>query len=457
MLMVQIVTGIVLAMHYTPHADMAFDSVEHIMRDVNYGWLMRYLHANGASMFFIAVYIHIFRGIYYGSYKAPREVLVDHRRADLLTMMATAFMGYVLPWGQMSFWAPRSSPTCSPPSRSSAIRSSRAVGRLFGRQPDAAALLLAALPAALRARRAGGAAHLGAARAGQQQPGRRRVKSGAGHAAVPPLLHHEGRLRGDGVPDVFAVFVFFAPNYMGHAINYEEANPLVTPAHIVPEWYFLPYYAILRAVPDKLGGVVLMFGSILVLFALPWLDTSKVRSATTGRCSRASSGSSPCLRGARAISAPKPAEGAYVVFSQILTIYYFAHFLVILPLLGLLESPKPLPSSISDDVLAKKVDLPGCCACRVIWGKHDDNAQDTRDRRRRPRALHRGGAGSAGRPEAGKGRELLLRGPVRHLRPGQLQRGYKVYKEVCAACHSMQLVSFRNLSAAGRAGVHRSR
>ena len=152
----------------------------------------------------------------------------------------------------------------------------------------------------------------------------------------------------------FAFWIFFAPNYLGHAINYEEANPLVTPAHIVPEWYYLPFYAILRAVPDKLGGVIAMFASILILFALPWLDTSKVRSGNYRPLFKGFFWIFAVVCVALGYLGSRPAEGLYVVFSQILTVYYFAHFLVILPLLGLLESPKPLPSSISDDVLAKK-------------------------------------------------------------------------------------------------------
>ena len=203
MLVAQIVTGVFLAMHYTPNAEMAFQSVEHIMRDVNYGWLLRYLHANGASMFFVAVYIHIFRGLYYGSYKAPREILWILGVIIFLLMMATAFLGYVLPWGQMSFWGatvitnyPRRDPgrrrdDPEPP-----------LGRLLGRQPDAEPLLLPALPAAVHDRRRGDPARLGAARAGQQQPDRRADQVGQGRGAVPPLHDGEGRLLARAVPDL---------------------------------------------------------------------------------------------------------------------------------------------------------------------------------------------------------------------------------------------------------------
>jgi ubiquinol-cytochrome c reductase cytochrome b/c1 subunit len=355
MLVVQIITGVVLVMHYTPHVDHAFASVEHIMRDVNSGWLIRYMHMNGASMFFIAVYIHIFRGMYYGSYKAPREVLWMIGVLIYLVMMATAFMGYVLPWGQMSFWG------------------AKVITNLFSAVPfvgDSITTLLWGgysvdnptlnrffslhylLPFVL-------AALVGLHIWALHVPGNNNPTGVSVKGSQDTLPFHPYYTMKDAFAIVvffmfFAVWLFFAPNYLGHAINYEEANPLVTPAHIVPEWYYLPFYAILRAVPDKLGGVIAMFASILILFALPWLDTSKVRSGNYR----------PLFKGFFWIFAAvcvglgylgsRPAEGLYVVFSQILTIYYFAHFLVILPLLGLLESPKPLPSSISDDVLAKK-------------------------------------------------------------------------------------------------------
>jgi ubiquinol-cytochrome c reductase cytochrome b subunit len=355
MLVVQIVTGVVLVMHYTPHVDHAFASVEHIMRDVNSGWMIRYMHANGASMFFIAVYIHIFRGMYYGSYKAPREVLWMIGVLIYLVMMATAFMGYVLPWGQMSFWG------------------AKVITNLFSAIPfvgDSITTLLWGgysvdnptlnrffslhylLPFVL-------AALVGLHIWALHVPGNNNPTGVSVKSSQDTLPFHPYYTMKDAFAIVvffmfFAFWIFFSPNYLGHAINYQEADPLVTPAHIVPEWYYLPFYAILRAVPDKLGGVIAMFGSILVLFALPWLDTSKVRSGNYR----------PLFKGffwifvvvciALGYLGSKPAEGLYVVFSRILTVYYFAHFLVILPLLGLLETPKPLPSSISDDVLAKK-------------------------------------------------------------------------------------------------------
>jgi ubiquinol-cytochrome c reductase cytochrome b subunit len=355
MLVAQIITGVILVMHYTPHVDMAFASVEHIMRDVNSGWMIRYMHANGASMFFIAVYIHIFRGMYYGSYKAPREVLWMIGVLIYLVMMATAFMGYVLPWGQMSFWG------------------AKVITNLFSAIPfvgDSITTLLWGgysvdnptlnrffslhylLPFVL-------AALVGLHIWALHVPGNNNPTGVSVKSSQDTLPFHPYYTMKDAFAIVvffmfFAFWIFFAPNYLGHAINYQEANPLVTPAHIVPEWYYLPFYAILRAVPDKLGGVIAMFGSILILFALPWLDTSKVRSGNYRPLFKGFFWIFAIVCVALGYLGSKPAEGLYVVFSRILTVYYFAHFLVILPLLGLLESPKPLPSSISDDVLAKK-------------------------------------------------------------------------------------------------------
>jgi ubiquinol-cytochrome c reductase cytochrome b/c1 subunit len=354
MLVVQILTGIILVMHYTPHVDHAFASIEHIMRDVNSGWLIRYMHMNGASMFFIAVYIHIFRGMYYGSYKAPREVLWMIGVLIYLVMMATAFMGYVLPWGQMSFWGAKviTNLFSAIPFVGESITTllwggysvdNPTLNRFFS--------LHYLLPFVL-------AALVGLHIWALHVPGNNNPTGVSVKSSQDTLPFHPYYTMKDAFAIVvffmfFALWLFFAPNYLGHAINYQEANPLVTPAHIVPEWYYLPFYAILRAVPDKLGGVIAMFASILILFALPWLDTSKVRSGNYR----------PLFKGffwifavvciALGYLGSRPAEGLYVVFSQILTVYYFAHFLVILPLLGLLESPKPLPSSISDDVLAK--------------------------------------------------------------------------------------------------------
>jgi ubiquinol-cytochrome c reductase cytochrome b subunit len=358
-LVIQIVTGIVLAMHYTADAATAFDSVERIMRDVNYGWLLRYVHANGASLFFVVVYLHIFRGLYFGSYKAPREVLWWLGIIILLLMMATAFMGYVLPWGQMSFWG------------------ATVITNLFSALPIIGPGIVEWL---------WGGFAVG-------NPTLTRFYSL--HYLLPFVivgvvflhlwaLHHKKSNNPLGIdykgPQdfipfhpyytikdavglgvffiVFALFVFYAPNYMGHPDNYTPADPLVTPAHIVPEWYFLPFYAILRAVPDiwfipaKLAGVLAMFGSIFVLFLIPWLDTSRVRSSTFR----------PVYKWffwvlvldvlVLGLAGSKPPEGDWLIYGRIATAYYFVHFIIVMPLIGWFERPRPLPDSIGTPVLA---------------------------------------------------------------------------------------------------------
>jgi ubiquinol-cytochrome c reductase cytochrome b/c1 subunit len=357
----QIVTGIVLAMHYTPHTSMAFESVEHIMRDVNFGWLLRYAHANGASMFFIVVYIHIFRGLYYGSYKAPRELLWMLGVVILLVMMATAFMGYVLPWGQMSFWG------------------ATVITNLFSAIPYVGEGIVTWLWGGFSV----------------DNPTLNRFYSL--HYLLPFVifavvflhlvaLHQFGSnnpvgidiTKKDKIPFhpyytvkdtlglcvfmlVFAAFVFYQPNLLGHPDNYIPANPLVTPPHIVPEWYFLPFYAILRSItfdifwiiPAKLGGVIAMFGSIAVLFFLPWLDTSPVRSARFR----------PIYKWVfwllvidcfiLGYVGANPPEGWLPTVGLLGTIYYFLHFLVLMPLIGKLERPSRLPESIDKPVLSR--------------------------------------------------------------------------------------------------------
>jgi len=359
-LVIQILTGVILAMHYTPHKDFAFDSVEHIMRDVNYGWLMRYVHANGASMFFLAVYIHMFRGLYYGSYKEPREMLWILGVVIFLLMMATAFMGYVLPWGQMSFWGATviTNILGAIPVVGESIRTllwggpsvdNPTLNRFFS--------LHYLLPFAI----AGVVVlHIWALHIpGNNNPAGVEVKN----VKKDTVPFHPYYTVKDGFAIVlflilFAVFVFFNPNGLGHPDNYIEANPLSTPAHIVPEWYFLPFYAILRAITfnigpisSKLGGVIAMFGSIGVLFILPWLDTSKVRSMRY----RPTAQLWFVLFVIDCIFlgwlGGQPAEGVYVVLAQIATAFYFAFFLIILPLLGVLETPRALPKSISESVL----------------------------------------------------------------------------------------------------------
>ena len=357
-LITQIITGVILAMHYAPNSLLAFDSIEHIMRDVNYGWLIRYAHSNGSSMFFLAVYIHMFRGLYYGSYKEPREVLWILGCIIYFLMIVTAFMGYVLPWGQMSYWA------------------ATVIINLVGTLPiigDSLTQLLL-----------GGFA--------VDNPTLNRFFSL--HYLIPFIifglvllhiwsLHVPGNNNPTGVSvqgkqdtvafhpyytvkDFFAYvvflllfcyFIFYNPNALGHPDNYIEADPMLTPAHIVPEWYLLPFYAILRAVPDKLFGVLLMFGSIMVLFFLPWLDTMKVRSARYRPfykmfffifvldC---------LLLGYLGAQVP---EGIYLLLSRVSTFYYFAFFVLIMPALSRLERPNPMPIGISNPALDQNARL----------------------------------------------------------------------------------------------------
>ena len=351
-LITMIVSGITLAMNYTPHTAYAFNSVERIMRDVNFGWLIRYIHMNGASMFFIAVFIHIFRGLYFCSYKAPREILWMLGVVILLLMMATAFMGYVLPWGQMSFWG---ATVITNLFSAFPIIGDHIVTWLWGGfSVDNPTLnrffaLHYLLPFVLL-----GVVFLHVAAVhvhGSNNPVGIDIKGPQDSLPFHPYFTIKDTFGLGVFMLIFAGFVFFAPNYMGHPDNYIPANPLVTPAHIVPEWYFLPFYAILRAVPDKLGGVLAMFGAIAVLFVLPWLDTSKVRSANYRPLYRQFFWVLVVACILLGYAGSQPAEGIWLIIARVASIYYFAHFLIILPLLGKLERPRPLPSSISEPVL----------------------------------------------------------------------------------------------------------
>ena len=361
-LIVQIITGIILAMHYAASSGVAFESVEHIMRDVNGGWLLRYAHSNGASFFFIVVYIHIFRGLFYSSYKAPREMVWLLGVVIFLLMMATAFMGYVLPWGQMSYWGAQvitglfsAIPLVGEPIHT---------WLLGGFAPGNAALnrffsLHYLLPFVI----AGviilhiWALHI----PGSSNPTGIEVK---GPQDTVPFHPYYTAKDGFGLGVfliLYCLVLFYAPNALGHPDNYIPANPLSTPAHIVPEWYYWPFYAILRAftfdifgIPAKLLGVVAMFSAILMLFFLPWLDKSPVRSGNyrpafkkffwllcidvviLGWCGGS------------------PAAEPYVMISQLAAAYYFAHFLIILPIVSRMERTLPLPNSITEAVLEGK-------------------------------------------------------------------------------------------------------
>ncbi len=373
-LVLQIVTGIILVMHYTAHVDMAFASVEHIMRNVNGGWAIRYVHQNGASLFFVAVYLHIFRGLYYGSYKAPREITWIIGMLIYVLMMGTAFMGYVLPWGQMSFWG------------------ATVITGLFGAIPfvgDAIQTWLLGGPAVDNATLNRFLSlhyllpfvilgmvilHIWAFHTtGNNNPTgvevRRSSKKEAEADTLPfwPYFVIKDLFALAVILAVFFAIVGFMPNYLGHPDNYIEANPLVTPAHIVPEWYFLPFYAILRAfdgdvwvviltsfltggiVDAKFFGVLAMFGSIVVMALAPWLDTSSVRS---GRYR-------PMFKWwfwlfivnffVLMWAGAMPAEGIYPYIALIGSAYWFAYFLIILPLLGVIEKPLPQPATIEED------------------------------------------------------------------------------------------------------------
>jgi len=275
---IQILTGIFLAMHYSSHVDYAFSSVEHIMRDVNNGWLIRYLHANGASMFFIVTYCHIFRGLYFGSYMAPRGPLWNSGVIIFLLMMGTGFMGYVLPWGQMSFWGATviTNLASAVPFIGGAI-----VEWLWGGfSVDNATLnrffsLHYLLPFVITGLVL---VHLSLLHTvGSNNP--LGINKNVDSVSFYPYFYVKDLLAFFGLIALFSFFVFFFPNVLGHADNYIPANPLVTPAHIVPEWYFLPFYAILRSIPDKLGGVVAMVAAILILLLLPIINTSEIRSS----------------------------------------------------------------------------------------------------------------------------------------------------------------------------------
>ena len=358
MLAAQIITDIVLVMHYTPHDTLAFNSVEHIMRDVNYGWLLRYLHANGASMFFIAVYIHMFRGLYYGSYKEPREVLWILGVIIYLLMMATGFMGYVLPWGQMSYWGAVvitnffSAIPVVGETITTWLWGGYAVGNPTLQRFFSLHYLLPFVIAGVVV------LHVWALHVvGQNNPAGIEPKGDKDTVPFTPYATVKDAFGMVCFMLLFAYFVFYLPNYLGHADNYIPANPAVTPAHIVPEWYYLPFYAILRAIPNKLLGVIALFSSILILAFLPWLDNSRVRSARYRPLYRQFFWIFVAVCLGLGWLGAKPAEGIYVTLARILTFYYFAHFLIVLPLLARFEKTKPLPNSIAESVLKEGVPI----------------------------------------------------------------------------------------------------
>jgi ubiquinol-cytochrome c reductase cytochrome b subunit len=337
LLVTQLVTGIALAMHYTPHVDLAFISVEHIMRDVNYGWLLRYIHANGASMFFICVYIHIARGLYYGSYTAPRELLWSVGVIIFLIMMGTAFMGYVLPWGQMSFWAATVITNMLSAIPWIGIDLVQLVWGGFS--VDNATLnrffsLHYLLPFILSALVM---VHLIAL---HQHASNNPLGIGSNIDKIPfhPYYTYKDLVGVFMLGLLFAYFVYFEPNLLGHPDNYIPANPLVTPAHIVPEWYFLPFYAILRSIPSKLGGVIAMVGAILILLVLPFVHTSEVRASSFRPIAKKLFWFFVADVLILGWIGGKPVEDPYILIGQISTIFYFSYFVILTPIVGYIEN-----------------------------------------------------------------------------------------------------------------------
>ncbi len=453
MLITMIVTGLVLAMNYAANTHIAFESVERIMRDVNYGWLLRYVHANGASMFFIAVYIHIFRGMYYGSYKRPRELLWILGVLIFLLMMGTAFMGYVLPWGQMSFWG------------------ATVITNLFSALPLVGGKIVTWLWGGFSV----------------DNPTLNRFF--VFHFLLPFVivgvvflhiwaLHVTGsgnplgiepKSKRDTVPfhpyytmkDGFGIllfmifyagFVFFAPNVLGHPDNYIPANPMQTPPHIVPEWYFLPFYAILRAVPDvaipftkivlleaKLGGVLAMFGAIGIWFVLPWLDRSPIRSAVFRPWYKKSMIVLVIAFILLGCAGYNPADANVSLFghdtglpwlwvARIAGVFYFAHFIVLIPFFSVKEPRPTLPPSIHEAVLAGKKAAPIVAVLlAVVMMALPGSAKAASDQIHYPQ------------------QKWSFEGPFGTFDRGSVQRGYQVYKQVCAACHGLHYLSYRNL------------
>ncbi|ABE63975.1 cytochrome c1 [Nitrobacter hamburgensis X14] len=441
MLAVQIVTGVILAMHYTPEATMAFNSVEAIVRDVDYGWLLRYLHSNGASMFFIAVYVHMLRGLYYGSYKEPREVLWILGVIIYLLMMATGFMGYVLPWGQMSFWGATvitnlfSAIPYFGESIVTLLWGGYSVGNPTLNRFFSLHYLLPFVIAGVVVLHVW-ALHV----AGQNNPAGVEPKTAKDTVPFTPYATTKDAFGLSCFILFYCWFVFYIPNYLGDPDNYIPANPGVTPAHIVPEWYYLPFYAILRSIPNKLAGVVAMFSAILVLAFLPWLDSAKTRSVRYRPLAKQFFWIFVAVCLGLGYLGAQPPEGIYVIVGRILTVCYFAYFLIVLPTLSRIEKPRTVPNSIADDVLGKKRYVASALAVLAAVGLLALDSGST------ARAAEGHG------PPAPSSLSWSFAGPFGKFDQGQLQRGYKVYKDVCASCHSMNLLHYRNLADPGGPG-----
>jgi ubiquinol-cytochrome c reductase cytochrome b subunit len=358
-LVIQLVTGIFLTMNYKPSAEDAFASVEYIMRDVEWGWLIRYMHSTGASAFFITVYLHMFRAMLYGSYKKPRELLWLIGMLIYLALMAEGFFGYLLPWGQMSYWGAQviiSLFGAIPVVGDSLVEwirgdyniSDITLNRFFALHVIAVPLALVMLVVM----------HILALHeTGSNNPDGIEIKENKGPDGIPldGIAFHPYYTAKDLVAIiiflmVFSAVVFFAPEMGGYFLehaNFEPANNLKTPEHIAPVWYFTPYYAILRAIPDKLGGVILMGAAIAVLFFLPWIDRSSVKSI------RYRNWGYKGALGVFAISflvlgvlGTLPAEGVYTTLARIFTFLYFGFFVYLYIYTGS-EQGKPVPERLT--------------------------------------------------------------------------------------------------------------
>ena len=442
MLGMQILTGVILAMHYTPHADLAFKSVELIVRDVNYGWLLRNMHACGASMFFFAVYVHMFRGLYYGSYKEPREVLWILGVIIYLLMMATGFMGYVLPWGQMSFWGATvitnlfSAIPYFGESIVTLLWGGYSVGNPTLNRFFSLHYLLPFVIAGVVVLHVW-ALHV----AGQNNPAGVEAKTEKDTVPFTPYATIKDVFGVSCFLLFFAWFIFYMPNYLGDADNYIPANPGVTPAHIVPEWYYLPFYAILRSIPNKLAGVIAMFSAIIVLAFLPWLDTAKTRSSKYRPLAKQFFWIFVVVCILLGYLGAQPPEGIYVIAGRILTVLLLRLF------------PDRAAAALPDRDAAAGAEF---------------------DRRRRAGQVRRQGARGFGRdrarwspagcssaarrtraPRTGDtppAQKWSFSGPFGKYDRGALQRGLKVYKEVCSTCHGLSYIAFRNLAEPGGPG-----
>ena len=336
-LFIQTLSGIFLAMHYSPNVDLAFASIEHIMREVNFGWLLRYIHSNGASMFFIIVYIHLFRGLYYGSYTSPRHFVWIFGIIILLLMIITAFVGYVLPWGQMSLWGATvitNLLSVIPIAGNSIVEwlwggfsvDNPTLNRFFSIHYLLPFILIGlSLIHILTLHQYGSGNPLG-------------IDSKIDKISFYPYFVVKDLLSGIFFLFFFSIFIWFIPNFLGHSDNYIEANSMVTPVHIVPEWYFLPFYAILRSIPNKLWGVLMMISSILILACLPLFHSTEIRSSRFRPIYKLTYwiflGCCLILGWVGGL----PVEPPYILIGQLASIYYFLHFIIFLPCLGKLET-----------------------------------------------------------------------------------------------------------------------